>query len=203
MRKHREGNLGTRIFIAFVVLVIASAFRISAALGQVARRSGASLQRAGNPEVGEMMPAVSQQALPACPAQGVSTLQPSASKPGHHKVTLSWKASAPSVKPEAEAVGYCVYRSKSRSSVTQYLTKQTRKCADCELVNATAFDGTTCVDDLVQDEATYYYVVTAVNSNGSPSPPSNETLARIPDKASISSSVVASYPSCRAASSSR
>lgn len=201
MKEHREANLGSRIFIAFTVLVIASAFRITVALGQVS--SSASLQPAGNPKTTETISAVSQPPLPACPVQGVATLQASATKPGHHKVTLSWKASAPSVKPEAKAVGYCLYRSKSRSSVTQYLTKQIRKCANCELVNATAFDGTTCVDDLVQDGATYYYVVTAVNVHGNPSSPSNETPAEIPDKASVGSSAVVSHPWCRAATGSR
>lgn len=203
MREQHEADQGTRIFIALGVLVIASVFRITAALGQVTGSLSASLLLGENPKTRRTVPAVAEPPLPLCPAEGIATLQPSGSKSGGHKVTLSWRASAASAKPQANAVGYCLYRSKSRSSVTQYLTKQTRKCAECELVNATAFDGTTCVDDLVQDGATYYYVVTAVNANGHPSSPSNETPAKIPDKASVSSSAVASHPSCRAATGSR
>lgn len=185
-------------------MVIVSAFRITVAVGQIARNSNASRQPAGMAITGGILPTVAEPSLPACPAQGIAMMQPSASKPGHHQVTLSWKASAPSAKPEAKAAGYCLYRSKSPATLMKYLKKQSRKCKYCELVNPTAFSGTTCVDDLVRDGATYYYAATAVNAKGTPSPPSNVTLARIPNsKTSASSSSGPPYPACRTTTSSR
>jgi hypothetical protein len=95
-------------------------------------------------------------------------------------------------------VGYCLYRSKTPDAATRYLAEH-RKCDDCVLLNATPFAGTICVDDHVQDGATYYYVATAINKNGIPSSPSNEPPpARIPIKEIVTSSSVVSYPLCQA-----
>jgi hypothetical protein len=72
-------------------------------------------------------------------------------------------------------VGYCLYRSKKQSAASQNVL-----CSDCELVTATAIAGTSCVDNLVDDDALYFYVATAINNKGKLSSSSNEIPARIP-----------------------
>jgi hypothetical protein len=125
-------------------------------------------------------------------------LQPSAVT-GHHKVILSWNASAPSPHPEDNAVGYCLYRSKK-----QKVAKKNATCSDCEQINFIPVVGTACVDDLVQDGALYYYVVTAINAKGIPSSSSNETPAQIPaSQQSANSTSGASSPFCRGQASSK
>ncbi len=47
-------------------------------------------------------------------------------------------------------------------------------------LNATPINGTTYVDESVASGTTYYYVVTAVNSNGVQSAASGETEATVP-----------------------
>ena len=56
-----------------------------------------------------------------CPASQGAPLQRS-SQTGHHRVILTWNASAPSTDPTRQAVGYCLYR-----SGTQNLAKQDAK----------------------------------------------------------------------------
>jgi hypothetical protein len=78
-----------------------------------------------------------------------------------HSVTLSWNASTSTV------AGYNVYRgSQSGGPYT--------------LLNAALISGTTYTDKNVQAGATYFYVVTAVDSSGLESAFSNETTAIIP-----------------------
>jgi hypothetical protein len=111
----------------------------------------------------------------------------------HHKVTLSWNASVPSAAFESKAVGYCLYRSKTAKAA-----KQNPICGSCERINSNPIIGTGCVDDLVEDGAEYYYVVTAINASGKISASSNETPARIPrNKEALKSVAAGSYPSCR------
>jgi fibronectin type 3 domain-containing protein len=82
---------------------------------------------------------------------------------GIHDVILSWAASASS-----GVVGYDVYRgiSSGGESTTP--------------LNSTPINGTTFVDGNVTAGATYYYVVTAVASDGVQSAASNETQATVP-----------------------
>jgi hypothetical protein len=108
----------------------------------------------------------------SCPAVNRLPIQPS--QPGHHKVTLSWNASIPSPKHD-KAFGYCLYRSMTKNPV-----KEKPPCKDCEQVNRSPFGETSCVDDIVQDGVTYYYVAMAVNAAGRPSDWSNQTPAPIP-----------------------
>jgi hypothetical protein len=120
-------------------------------------------------------------------------LQPS-SLTGHHKVTLTWNASIPSSNVESQAVGYCLYRSKTPNAA-----KQNPRCGNCEQINSIPIAGTGCVDDLVEDGAAYYYVVTAINANRKISSSSNETPAQIPlSKQASTSGLAGSYPRCRA-----
>jgi hypothetical protein len=136
--------------------------------------------------------------LPPCPAAGVPILEPSP-QTGHHKVALSWNASSPSSDPEGKAVGYCLYR-----SATQNAAKQRPTCPICEQINKKPIQGTACVDDIVKDGETYYYVVTAINSRGTSSSSSNETPAQIPSTKEGAGAVsIKSYPLCRASNQSQ
>jgi hypothetical protein len=127
----------------------------------------------------------------SCPPAGLLPVSPSAPDIGHHKVTLSWNASG-SQQPR-NAVGYCLYRSKS-----QYAAKKNPTCALCERVNAVPLASLSCIDDMVKDNTTYYYVVTAIDPERRISSPSNEITALIPsgDK-SISAGLSSTAPLCR------
>lgn len=131
--------------------------------------------------------------LPVCPPGGLPVLQPS-SKTGHHRVTLTWHASAPAAHSDSATVGYCLYRSKTQSAA-----KHNPRCSDCEQINSIPIVGTACVDDLVEDSAAYYYVVTAIDAKGEISSSSNETPAQVPaNKGTGSSGTGGPYPRCRA-----
>jgi hypothetical protein len=109
----------------------------------------------------------------------------------HHKVILTWNASAND--PRHEVVGYCLYRIASKDQ-----PHWAEKCKNCEQVNQKSIDGTACVDDVVQDGAKYYYVAMAINRYGQTSSLSNDTLAEIPPTAEINGPVnTTSYPRCR------
>ena len=136
--------------------------------------------------------------LPACPPGGLPVLQPS-SKTGHHRVTLTWHASAPAANSNSATVGYCLYRSKKQNAA-----KHNPRCSDCEQINSIPIVGTACVDDLVEDSAAYYYVVTEIDAKGEISSSSNETAAPVPaNKGAGSSASVGSYPRCRATTASQ
>ncbi|MGC9997852.1 MAG: choice-of-anchor D domain-containing protein [Terriglobia bacterium] len=82
---------------------------------------------------------------------------------GSHDVILSWTAS--------EAIGtvsYNVYRGTTSGGESS------------TPLNASPINGTTYVDESVAPGATYYYVVTAVGSNGKQSAASGETEATVP-----------------------
>jgi fibronectin type 3 domain-containing protein len=82
---------------------------------------------------------------------------------GSHDVILSWTASATS-----GVVGYNVYR--GTTSGGEGTTP----------LNSTPVNGTTYADENVTAGATYYYVVTAVGSDGVQSAASGETEATVP-----------------------
>ena len=192
MREHTEFMLYPRIVIWVLALAIVGALQLIVATGQVSPGSRANLPSAKTPAGNRTLPAATEPKLPLCPAAGLPTLQPSP-RTGHHKVTLSWNASAPSVNSESKAVGYCLYRSKKKDAA-----KQNPTCRDCEQINSIAIAGTGCVDDLVEDGAIYYYVVTAITTQGNPSSPSNAILIQIPaSKESANPVSVGSDPLCR------
>lgn len=112
----------------------------------------------------------------ACPPAGIPGAQPAAKgkATGHHKVFLSWNSGSQPSRRTGPIDGYCVYRSKDPKAAQQ------TACAQCERVSPVAVLGTGCVDDVVEDGATYYYVVTALKGNLM-SAPSNETEALIPN----------------------
>jgi hypothetical protein len=193
-----EVRLCSRGFVWVLVLIVVGVFQTTGAVGQVGPGSSANTHPAKTPKGKGTLPAAAEPKLPPCPPADLPTLQPSPEKTGHHKVTLSWNASAPSVNSESNAVGYCLYRMKKQDAAKQNSAKQNDNCSDCEQINSTAVAGTGCVDDLVEDGATYSYVVIAVSAKGKPSSPSNEASAQIPPtKESASSVPMGSYPRCR------
>ena len=82
---------------------------------------------------------------------------------GSHDVILSWTASETS-----GTVGYNVYRGTTSGGESS------------TPLNASPINGASYVDESVAPGATYYYVVTAVGSNGTQSAASGETEATVP-----------------------
>jgi len=140
------------------------------------------------------------QPLPPCPLAGAKRANMVS---GRHKVILSWIPSVPSTWLRRGVIGYCVYRNRTTfaprtSKASKALPNKSFMCSDCELINSTPFDGVACVDDLVEDGASYYYVVTAINAHGKIISPSNEIPATVPTtKEPTSSATAGSYPLCR------
>jgi hypothetical protein len=135
---------------------------------------------------------------PNCPPGGSAMLQPSAPDTGHHRVVLTWDASKSSPIAEDDAIGYCIYRSKKKG-----VARKNPNCNDCEQVNVIPVKATRCIDDLVQDRVTYYYVVAAINRQGVVSSSSNEILVSIPPGQRHASTSESSYPFCRGDSGSK
>lgn len=134
---------------------------------------------------------------PVCPPAGIAPLQPGVPGTGHHKVTLTWNASAPSNNPDSAAYGYCLYRSRKKN-----VAKKNPICHDCEQVNRVpippAGPREGCIDDLVADSARYYYVVAAINGKGTLSATSNEIAVPIPSAHSGKAPQSNQLPLCRA-----
>ncbi len=190
-------RLHSRIVLGVLLMSVGTFFVAIIALRFLVPSSGEALPSERPPErmtnSVRLTPGASSPILPPCPPAGLQMLQPS-SQTGHHKVILTWNASVPAPGPDGMAVGYCLYRSQKRNAA-----KQNPTCSDCEQVNPTPVVGTGCVDDLVLDNATYYYVVTAINASKRISVSSNETMAPIPPKATAGSAPSSSDPLCRAA----
>ena len=187
----------SRVVFGLLVLMIATLLVATIAILRDKPASNkVSLSAVTN--INEKRLAVVAPRIPACPPGGLPVLQPS-SKTGHHRVTLTWHASAPAANSNSATVGYCLYRSK-----TQNAAKHNPRCSDCEQINSIPIIGTACVDDLVEDSAAYYYVVTAIDAKGEISSSSNETPAPVPaNKGTGSSGTVGSYPRCRATTASQ
>jgi hypothetical protein len=131
---------------------------------------------------------------PLCPAAGSPMLLHSAPGVGHHRVVLSWSGAAPSPRPQDSAVGYCLYRSTKKHAAEKNAT-----CPDCEQVNGIPMTAVGCVDDVVKDGTTYYYVVAAINPEGQLSLPSKEIVAAIPaGRGNLNSDPAGAFSMCRA-----
>jgi hypothetical protein len=182
------------MFLRLLALLVAVGLEGGMALGQIVMASSESLPSAHSPATKPK--AQSRPALAQCPTAGLPAAQPSPAT-GHHRVTLSWKASSPSANSQNAAVGYCLYRSTKKDAPQKQPT-----CLQCQQINTVPIPGTSCVDDLVEDKATYYYVVTAVNAQGTASLPSNEVSALIEtnEKSSPIPSTSPPTPACRASS---
>lgn len=126
-----------------------------------------------------------------CPPAGVSSVQGS----GHHKVRLSWIASPSAARPGRDVFGYCLYRSKKRGAA-----KHDPLCTTCERINSVPVKSISCIDDLVEDNTKYYYVVTAINKHRNISRSSEEAAAPIPTADRVGPAPASSVPpppSCR------
>jgi hypothetical protein len=164
-----------RVFVPVVIVLVVGVCILVGIVRKWSSGSNAKVQSVGTPQVKKTPQAKAQLALPLCPQAGHTPLQPSQQGTGHHKVTLSWKASTPGTNAESNAIGYCLYRSKTRN-----VAKQNPTCGHCEQINQVPIADTSCVDDLVEDGASYYYVVSAINAKGTISGASNEAPAPIP-----------------------
>ncbi len=182
-----------RIYLWLLMLSMVGLWETNRATGEISGPS-ANLASSQTPEAGgSRRPTSAPPGGLRCPPAGLPILQSGTS---NHKVILSWNASAPSPNAESNAVGYCLYRSKKRNAA-----KQKPTCKNCEQINPIPIVNTSCVDDVVEDGATYYYVVTAINAKGTSSSPSNEARARIPSKKQRSVAAGSlSAPACRVAS---
>lgn len=127
-----------------------------------------------------------------CPPAGLLSASAPSSDSGHHRVTLSWNASTASAQQTGNVVGYCLYRSKK-----QHVAKKNPTCTSCERINTVPVTSLSCIDDLVENNATYFYVVTAISPANRISSPSNEIAASIPSGRQASSAPSTSAPFCR------
>jgi hypothetical protein len=187
-----EVVVAQRLLLFLFLLSLAGLWENGSATGQISGPR-VKLQSSQTPQAGGTSPTNAPPGGLRCPPAGPPMSQRGAS---NHKVILSWNASAPSPNADSNAVGYCLYRSRKRGAA-----KQKPTCDNCEQINPVPVVGTSCLDDVVEDSVTYFYVVTAINAKGRPSAPSNEARATIPSKkqSSIPAGSV-SAPACRGAS---
>jgi hypothetical protein len=190
--------LKVRVFYSVLMLLGVVALETVRATAQVRPSTNPQSTVLSNKK--EASCAAAYPALPSCSSTGLTPIQPLPLGTGHHKVILSWHASAPSNNAEISAIGYCVYRRKEKKKEEKKETnaaKQKPTCDDYEQVNLRPIAVPGCADDLVEDDVKYYYVVTAINSKGTPSSFSNEVAAVIPVEKQISSITAPPPLSCR------
>lgn len=177
---------------AFVLLVLGLA-SVSSGVSQVgqANLTSASLTKPVGSKLSRK--ARTQLHSPSCSSAGFLPIQASLPVTAQHKVTLSWKASSPSADP---VFGYCLYKSQAKIDTNLGLA-----CPQCEPLNSVPVKGTSCVDDIVTNGVTYYYIVRAVDARGNPSLWSN--VVTVPVQSSNQTSAVPQDspqpPLCRAA----
>jgi hypothetical protein len=181
-----QSSSHVRVSVRSLIVLTTALFVSACSSGQVTRVAAAGLGEARPSAAKADAPTRSLPPQPSCPPAGVLPLQRSLSDTGHHKVALSWNAGIQS--PGSHAVGYCLYRSRK-----QNLAKKNPTCKQCERVNSVPVSTLNCLDDLVEDGATYYYVVTAIDPESRLSSSSNEITALIPP-GNQSSSVAAAAP---------
>lgn len=140
--------------------------------------------------------------LPDCPGGDSDRLIEGSQDTGAHKVILTWIASVPSTS-NGEKVGYCLYRREwnpvePSKMNTKDNTKKKSPCRQCEQVNVTPVMDTTCVDEIVKNDTTYYYAAIAINKGGQFSGLSTQAPAKIPGgKEPPKSDSSSLYRSCR------
>jgi hypothetical protein len=161
-------------FLSVLVLLIVRVFGPVGAAGQVVS-SSTNLQPTETAQGKGVPRARVESEFPICPPPERRTVRPSPTGISHHKVVLSWTASAPSPGRASKDIRYCLYRSQ-----TEGVAKLKPTCNECEQVNSVAFSGTRCVDDTAQDDVRYYYVAMAIIATGATSSASNEAPVQIP-----------------------
>jgi hypothetical protein len=129
-----------------------------------------------------------------CPDAPYPMLQAKDPATGHHRVFLTWNASTTARESDPNALGYCLYRTQEPGRAKD-CPKQYPKC---EQVNVVPVRGTRCVDELVKDSTTYYYVAIAITS-ADKSTTSEEAIAEVPaaGKRNPPPPLADSYPACR------
>ena len=138
---------------------------------------------------------VLEQPLPDCakPSEKSAPLnEPESSTKHHHRVVLTWIASASAKGPTDPTVGYCLYRSDKKMDIT---AKDLDHCKTCKRINQRPVVGTACVDHNVRDGGKYYYFAGAIRVGSALSPFSNNATAVIPSNAKSPQSA-SPYPSC-------
>jgi hypothetical protein len=171
MRHALNENSRLPVFQSAMVLLLMVAWAAMPANAQGAADSAADWQCGASPEKNATRPSSSQ--LEPNPVPNPE----SQAGPGHHRVILSWNASR-STPDTSKAIAYCIYRSKRQKEESR-ATNQSPAFGEPERINSKPFTGTICIDNIVEHHANYRYVVTAINSNGITSGPSNEAFASI------------------------
>jgi hypothetical protein len=133
--------------------------------------------------------------LPPCPDAPYAKLNDNNPTTGHHRVFLTWNASLSASGSDPNVLGYCLYRTQTAGKAKDCPTKYPK----CEQVNAVPIRGTRCVDELVKDNTTYYYVAIGINSANAISTTSEEAIAEVPAAGKLNPPPPGahSYPACR------
>src|SRR5215469_1694190 len=142
----------------------------------------------------KIVAAESKPLLRHCPEASYPMLQAKDPATGHHRVFLKWDASASASGPDPKELGYCLYRTQRPGRAKDC----PKKYAECEQVNVVPVSGTRCVDELVKDNSTYYYVAIAITSTDTSST-SEEAIADVPAAGKLSPPPLDAsfYPACR------
>ena len=132
--------------------------------------------------------------LRLCPDAPYPMLHAKDPATGHHRVFLKWNASTSATGSDPKELGYCLYRTQKPGRAKDC----PKKYRECEQVNLVPVNGTRCVDELVKDNSTYYYVAIAVTSTET-STTSEEAIAEVPaaGKRNPPPPDADSYPVCR------
>jgi hypothetical protein len=133
--------------------------------------------------------------LPPCPDAPYVKLNAKNPATGHHRVFLKWNPSWSTNGSDPNMLGYCLYRTQTAGKAKDCPTKYPK----CEQVNAVPIRVTRCVDELVKDNTTYYYVAIGINSANATSTTSEEAIAEVPAAGKLNSPPPGadSYPACR------
>jgi hypothetical protein len=129
-----------------------------------------------------------------CPDAPYPMLQAKDLATGHHRVFLKWDASTSVSGSDSKELGYCLYRTQKPGRAKDC----PKKYPKCEQVNVVPVSGTRCLDELVKDNSTYYYVAIAITSTDT-STTSEEAIAEVPaaGKQNPPPPGADSYPACR------
>ena len=158
------------------------------------RRNSESHRELAAPVPQKIVAAEHNPLLRHCPDAPYRKLQAKDPATSHHRVFLTWNASTSTTESDPDAFGYCLYRTQTAGKAKDCPTKY----AKCEQVNVVPVRGTRCVDELVKDSTTYYYVAIGITASHE-STASEEAIAEIPaaGKRNPPPPDAASYPACR------
>jgi len=158
------------------------------------RRDSESHRELAAPVPQKIVAAERKPMLLHCPDAPYRKLQAKDPATGHHRVFLTWNASTSTRESDPDAFGYCLYRTQTPGKAKDC----PKKYQKCEQVNVVPVRGTRCVDELVKDSTTYYYVAIGVTSTDT-STTSEEAIIEVPvsGKRNPPPPDAASYPACR------